>query len=103
VVVDDVHISGVAVHPHEAEPPMLVDTDTVLRAPVTAKAFQSIRGWHAKVRQRPGVVEHGERASAGALDGSGRFDLWPRQSFSAPALRKPVSTSKSQGHAFYMA
>jgi hypothetical protein len=50
VIVNNLHIIGVALFPTEADPPLIVDTDAVLTASIAAKPFQSIPG-KAKITQ----------------------------------------------------
>src|SRR5215472_368850 len=51
VVVDDLNLVGVALVPHETDPPPVIDANAVLTLPVTTQCLQSIARWSGQVAQ----------------------------------------------------
>jgi hypothetical protein len=51
VVVGEFHVMSLAIAPHEADPPLVVDPDAVLTLPVTAERLQTV------ARHRTQLVE----------------------------------------------
>src|ERR1700722_1393607 len=49
VVVDDFHVPCRAFAPFEANPPLIVDADTLLSAPVTVQSFEAIARRQAQI------------------------------------------------------
>src|SRR4051794_3542179 len=49
VVIDDRHVVRVPVAPDETDPPLVVDADAVLAAPIATEFFQAIPGRDAQV------------------------------------------------------
>jgi len=68
VVVDDLNVKRVAVLPAEANPPLIVDTDTVLTRSVTLELFQPIAGRNPQVVQCLGRVDQAEFAEHGPVE-----------------------------------
>ncbi len=42
--VSDFHVKGIALVPLEADPPLIIDPDTVLPLPIPLKRFQAVAG-----------------------------------------------------------
>jgi len=57
MVIDDLHVISVRAAPNETDPPLVIDPDTMLAAPVTFQRFQAIAGWNEQVRKPPGGVQ----------------------------------------------
>jgi hypothetical protein len=59
MVINDLNIEGAAIFPAKADPPALVDPDTVLTQPVPFQSFQVIAGRDTQVlkKARPMQVE----------------------------------------------
>jgi hypothetical protein len=51
VVIDDFHIVGTIVSPHETDPPLIVDTDAVLPRPISSQGFQAIARGNPEILQ----------------------------------------------------
>jgi len=51
VVVNDLDLIGIAISPFAANPPSIVDPDTVLPFPVARKLLESVARRQAQVRQ----------------------------------------------------
>ena len=60
MVVDKLHLVGIAVSPDKAQSPLVVDADAVLALPVAYQRLQSIAGRYPKIVQVPRVVEDHE-------------------------------------------
>src|SRR4051794_26962665 len=52
VVVDNFNLPGIPVDPAEADPPLVIDTDAVLPAPIALKCFERIARRRAKLFER---------------------------------------------------
>jgi phage tail protein X len=57
VIVDDLDIAGAVGCPDEAHPPLLVDPDAVLAAPVTRQRLEAVAGRRLQVLQDGGPVQ----------------------------------------------
>ena len=57
VVVDDLHVFGVAILPDETDPVLIVDSDAVLSAAIAREGFQPIAGKCRQVSKFAGSVE----------------------------------------------
>ena len=49
VIVNDLDFMGVAILPGKTDPPLVIDTNTVLAASPALELLQSIPWWHAQV------------------------------------------------------
>jgi hypothetical protein len=54
VVVDDLHVLGVAILPDETDPVLIVDPDAVLTTPVPGQRFQPIAGKRRQIANLSG-------------------------------------------------
>lgn len=70
MVVYDFDVVGIAGLPFEANPPLIVDADTVLAFANTPELFQSIPRRHPQVRDLVGGVEHQELTERTPLHGT---------------------------------
>jgi hypothetical protein len=57
VIIDDLDVKGMPVTPPKADPPLLVDSDTVLALSITLQSLELIRTWNRKVLQISGRVQ----------------------------------------------
>lgn len=57
MIVHDLDIVRVAVAPAEADPPLVVDANAVLAAPIALERFQPVARWHSQVIEALGGVE----------------------------------------------
>jgi hypothetical protein len=51
MVIDDLYVVRISLNPPEAQPPLVVQPDTVLSLAVTLESLQSISGRHPQVNQ----------------------------------------------------
>jgi hypothetical protein len=58
MIVNDLDVPRTVVSPTEADPPLVIDSDAVLAASITAELLQAIAREHAKVIEVLGAVEH---------------------------------------------
>lgn len=65
MIVDDLHLVGVAITPDEADPPLRVDANAVL-PPTSPNEFLETGGWHTQILRRFGRVEE-EQLPKGSL------------------------------------
>lgn len=91
MVVNDLNIVGIAIPPAEADPPLIVHTDTVLTHSASAESFQPIPRRHAKVVKHSGRIQHPELPERDPLNvRSESLDpLSVEQSLSIPVAEAP--------------
>jgi hypothetical protein len=73
MIVHDRDIVDMTFLPPKANPPLLVDANTVLATPLTLERFQSIAWGHPQVFERLGVVQHAELSPSDLLDRPGQL------------------------------
>ena len=54
MIVHDLNVSGITTGPAEANPPLVVDTNTVLPRPITAQGLQTIPWNRSQIRNGSG-------------------------------------------------
>lgn len=52
VVVNDLHLLRSSAGPHDADPPLVVDSGAVLSGPITLECFEPVPRWHAEIVER---------------------------------------------------
>ena len=62
MVVDELHVLGAVLGPHEAKPPLVVHTDGVLASSVIFERLQTVGRRRPEIVQDLGRGEHGELA-----------------------------------------
>jgi hypothetical protein len=65
--------------PNEANPPLVVDADRMLAAPILAQRFQSVAGRDPKIVERPSVIDEAQ------LPQPNRLNIW-RQPTTPPTV-----------------
>jgi hypothetical protein len=60
VIVGDLDVMGSVSHPDKTDPPLIVDSDTVLSGPLPFQLLKSVSGWRRQVFEIGGTVEHCE-------------------------------------------
>ena len=60
MIVGDFDLVALAIVPHEADAPLVVDPDAVLTRPLPLQGFQAIRRRNAQVVESLGRVEHSQ-------------------------------------------
>jgi hypothetical protein len=68
MIVDDLDMSWSSSGPHEANPPLIVDSNTMLAGSVGPKGFQTISRRNAQVAQIDGPVEQAQFAQGDILN-----------------------------------
>src|SRR5262245_2405237 len=68
VVVDDLDFVGIALSPDEADPPLVVDADRMLTAPIALQGLQPVARRHAKIIETDRVVEKTQFAQSNGLN-----------------------------------
>ena len=58
MVVRQFDVFGVATFPDEADPPLIVDTNTMLTGPVPSQGFKTISRRDTQVKNRLGSMQH---------------------------------------------
>jgi hypothetical protein len=84
VVVNDFYVACISVVPHEADPPLIVDSNAVLAAPVAFQLLQTIRRWKSQVINDRGCVKHSQLTASALLN-------LCRQALSTPAMENGLS------------
>jgi hypothetical protein len=89
VIIYNFHFVSVAIAPHEADPPLIVDADAVLTGPVAFKSFEVISRRNAKILQPAGGMNVQQLAPGHTLDRpkSGR----------SPVLEESLAIAGSKG------
>ena len=96
MVVGDLHIFRTLRRPNKANPPLIIDADTVLPSSVAFKRLKSVAWWHPHEVQRGSGIELRELAACDCLD--------VRKSRYAASVMKGfrVATFEgSDGHLYY--
>jgi len=52
MVLNDLHLLWASVGPHEADPPLVIDSDAVLAGSITLQSFQPVPWWETKIVNR---------------------------------------------------
>src|SRR5258708_9322421 len=73
---------GVAVSPHKADAPLIVDADAVLAGPVAPQCLQVVSGRHPQVRNGGCGVEHSQFEASAEMNVSRKLG----RSFAVPDL-----------------
>jgi hypothetical protein len=68
VVVDDFDVKGVIVSPSKADPPLLIDPNTVLPAPIALELLEPLTRRHLQIAKTLGGVEHSKLPSRCSLN-----------------------------------
>jgi hypothetical protein len=68
MVIYNFNIEGVTLVPEEADPPLVINSYTVLSNAFSAKCLEPIGRWHAKVVQGSGIVDHSQFSPCNLLD-----------------------------------
>jgi hypothetical protein len=84
MVIGDFHVVGILAAPHEADPPLIVDSNAVLAAPVAFQLLQTIRRWKSQVINDRGCVKHSQLTASALLN-------LCRQALSTPAMQNGLS------------
>jgi hypothetical protein len=90
-------VVDVSVAPDETKPPLLVDPDRVLSAPVAAERLQAVAGRNAQVFEPRDRIEQ-EQLPHGALRDVARHTLW--RSARRKFLRQPVAKRSDHFHPY---
>ena len=84
MVIYNLDLVGIAILPHKANPPLIVNPNTVLALPVTMQLLQSIGRWEHQVLQIFGRMQYCQSAVASFLN------IF-RKPGGIPALEHPLS------------
>ena len=57
MVIDDFHIAGIAVPPHEADAIMIIDSDAVLTLSLAVQSLQPVSGRNIQIIQSHGGMQ----------------------------------------------
>jgi hypothetical protein len=68
MIIRDLNIKRVRTFPFETNPPLIIDSNTILSYPVTASFFESIRWWNSQVVDIDGIVDHTEFSQSHLLN-----------------------------------
>ena len=58
MVIHDLNFEGIALVPHETDPPLVIDADAVPTRSFPAKGFQTVGRRNPEIIQISGVVQH---------------------------------------------
>ena len=73
MVIGDLYLVCVALAPHKADSPLLVDSNAMLASPIPGKLLQSICRRDTKIVEVRGVVQHPQFPQCHLLNISGKF------------------------------
>ncbi|KAK0352875.1 hypothetical protein LTR94_019054 [Friedmanniomyces endolithicus] len=82
MVIADFDIVAASVAPAETDPPLLIDPDRILPAPVARQGLQPVAGWYAKLVQRQASIQQTQLSQRRLLD----IARQPPRSLTAPDL-----------------
>ena len=68
MVIRNLDVVSIAVTPHEADAPLVVDSDTVLSRPLAFELFESVGRWDAQGIQLSNGLDHCELTRSDALN-----------------------------------
>jgi hypothetical protein len=68
VIINNLHIAGIASLPFKANTPAIIDPNTVLPGPIARQFFQVIRGRDAQILQGHSATEHPQLAQSDLLN-----------------------------------
>jgi len=78
MVIHDLNVIRIAIAPHKADAPLIVDTDTVLSLSITFERFQTVTRGRREVAQFSGNVQLSKFPLRHPLEPSKRFDVLSR-------------------------
>jgi len=67
MIVRDLNIKCISCSPHEADPPLIVDSYAVLPFPVTSELLESISRWYSHVIENVRDIEYFELSASYSL------------------------------------
>lgn len=73
MVIDDLNVVGISRTPAKTDPPLLVDSDTVLPFSVPPHLLKSVAGRDPKIVEDRGSIEHPEFPKGGPLNTRPKF------------------------------
>ncbi len=90
MVIHNLYIVGIAVFPNKADPPLAIDTNTVLSLPATRELFQMIGGWHAQILQIYRRLKHFQLSTGTPYNITGKIPGMKiiKQPLRCPALER---------------
>jgi hypothetical protein len=89
MVVHDLDIVSVALLPDEADPPLIIDTDTVLTSPLPLKSLQPVTRRQSQILQRPRCIQLAKPLLRSPQDiGREAFQAQPAERSSGTAIPK---------------
>ena len=68
MVIDDLHVEGIALVPDKADPTLVINADAVLADTMSVKRFEAVGRRDAEVIQGSGIIEHTHFAPSHLLD-----------------------------------
>lgn len=68
MIINNLYVGGTLVGPDEAEPPLIVDADTMLALPISLESFKSIRWGRLQVAKVARRMQHVQLAKRLFLD-----------------------------------
>ena len=75
MVVDDLDVEGIRAAPHEADSPLIVDSNAVLSLPRSLQRLEAISGRDTKILQGDGPVQKQQFPARCAFEGSKAWDI----------------------------
>ncbi len=68
MIIHDLHVIGIFLPPHEANPPLIVDPDAVLTRATTCEFLEAISRGNPKILKSHGPVQHPQFPQGNLLD-----------------------------------
>ena len=66
----------VALFPHKADSPALIDSDTILAMAISLERFQAVSRRNAQIIEGSRLVEHAQFAQGGSVNFCWQFSRW---------------------------
>jgi hypothetical protein len=72
VIIHNIDIEGISSFPTKADPPLVIDPDTVLPFPIPLQRFEPVPRWGSEIVEAFRLVQVQELAPGDPLDGAER-------------------------------
>jgi len=91
MVIHDLDVLCVPIAPYEADPPLVIDTNTVLAFAAAFQGFQSVRGGEAEIIQAESSINGVELHKRTLLNATRKFpsELTPEDFFRLGITKRP--------------
>lgn len=75
MIIHDLNIVCITLRPGKADPPLIIDTNTVLSPPITLQCLEPISRWDPQITERKGALENQQLPSSNSFYGTEPQDV----------------------------